>query len=438
MHLGIRRCGEPTRQHQSSSSSDRLCRMAGGDGARRPAGVPVDDAGGETARRYRYQWTYAAIICCMLLDDEEGVAEVFCEHHEDILIKYNSGTLAGLQIKTRAPNQQTWRANDEGIRKALSRFTSLEARFPGQFQQFRFLTNHPLHSARNGRDLIFVLNCIRSSPRSSLPTSVAQVVTRTAKDAKCTEDVAFAALAKTFASDDLPKFRDIEVRLTQSLIELWPTARECPYNSVRQAALNLQIECQRASSLSHEDVAPAYLAASLDPDATDLAARVGNKRLDRKRVMRVLQRGLDDVAAPLTDGSSIAPGSGSPVLLPTKLDAGGFSAVSLNAAADLRDKADYLGLQWIKKLGRSEGLNRYRHVRSIVLSDAARAYERTKTANGKFGFEMLEDFRSQLANRRANDTQFYDCTNEHIEGFAYVLTSECLVTWSADRPWEVK
>ena len=51
---------------------------------------------------------------------------------------------------------------------------------------------------------------------------------------------------------------------------------------------------------------------------------------------------------------------------------------------------------------------------------------------------MLEKFRSRLEDRRADGTQLYDCTNEHLEGFAYVLTSECLVTWSADRPWETK
>lgn len=45
-----------------------------------PDTVPATgDPGDDTARRYRYQWTYAAIVCCMLLDDTEDVAEVFCE-----------------------------------------------------------------------------------------------------------------------------------------------------------------------------------------------------------------------------------------------------------------------------------------------------------------------------------------------------------------------
>ena len=54
----------------------------------KPDSVPATgDPGDETASRYRYQWMYAAIVCCALLDDTANVVEVFCEHHEDILTK---------------------------------------------------------------------------------------------------------------------------------------------------------------------------------------------------------------------------------------------------------------------------------------------------------------------------------------------------------------
>ncbi|WP_157726327.1 dsDNA nuclease domain-containing protein, partial [Imhoffiella purpurea] len=51
------------------------------------------DPGDDTANRYRFQWTWAAIMCCKLLDDSEDVEEVFCEHHEDVLLggDHNSG-----------------------------------------------------------------------------------------------------------------------------------------------------------------------------------------------------------------------------------------------------------------------------------------------------------------------------------------------------------
>jgi hypothetical protein len=82
-----------------------------------PDTVPATgDPGDDTASRYRYQWKYAAIVCCMLLDEIQDVAEVFCEHHEDVLIKHVDGTFSGLQIKTRASTQEVWKTSDDAVK----------------------------------------------------------------------------------------------------------------------------------------------------------------------------------------------------------------------------------------------------------------------------------------------------------------------------------
>jgi transcriptional antiterminator Rof (Rho-off) len=44
-------------------------------------------------------------MCCALLDSTEDVIEVFCEHHEDVVLKRRDGTFSGLQIKTRQTDQ---------------------------------------------------------------------------------------------------------------------------------------------------------------------------------------------------------------------------------------------------------------------------------------------------------------------------------------------
>ena len=114
-----------------------------------PDRVPATgDPGDDTSRRYRYQWTYAAIICCMLLDETDGAVEVFCEHHEDVLIKHVDGTFSGLQIKTRESDQKVWKTNDDAVRGSCARFAKLEAEFPGRFRAFRFLTNQSRDLAR--------------------------------------------------------------------------------------------------------------------------------------------------------------------------------------------------------------------------------------------------------------------------------------------------
>lgn len=397
-----------------------------------------NDPGDDTARRYRYQWTYAAITSCMLHDEMEDISEIFCEHHEDVTLRHNNRTFTGLQIKTRASDQPLWKANDPAVLTSCARFAFLESLFPGKFRAFGFLTNHPLYSAKNGQDLQHVLWTINKAENlSEVIGPASKFIRKIACEAKCSENEAFTALSKTNANHDLPKLSDILSRLIDTLILNWPAAADCSHSAVARAATALVEECGRASSLAHSDVLPAYIPASTSPETTELMARIAGKRIDKDRFLQVLNNGLD-VTVPLhcDPQDLVNPGTGETALLRKKLDAGGFSSVSLNSAEDLRDKADYMGITWTKKYGRTEGLQRYSHIRSVVLSDSARAFEAVKTDNRTFGNDMLDELRSRFVQRRANGTNFYMCSDEHLEGVAYSLSSECKVQWSLDRPWE--
>lgn len=63
--------------------------------------VDQDDPGDETARRFSYQWAYTAILACGLLDTDGQVLELYCEHHEDVLVKRRDGQFHAIQVKTR-------------------------------------------------------------------------------------------------------------------------------------------------------------------------------------------------------------------------------------------------------------------------------------------------------------------------------------------------
>ena len=123
-------------------------------------------------------------------------------------------------------------------------------------------------------------------------------------------------------------------------------------------------------------------------------------------------------------------------LLHKKLDAAGFSAVSRNSAEDLRDKADYLGIAWIRRYGRAKGLERYDHIRTLVLNDAGRAFDASQRAADGFGPAMREDLRRRFRERRLAGAQLFDSTDEHLEGIAFSLTAQCKVVWSHAKPWE--
>lgn len=397
-----------------------------------------NDPGDEIARRFRYQWTWAAIMCCALLDETQEVAEIFCEHHEDILLKRLDGKFIGLQVKTRDGEQGAWSTSDKAVKKSCARFCELEHLFPGRFSSYHFQTNHQIQRSKNGKDLRFVLGEIRrANGTSTLARPVQSFLNAVAKEAKCDAATARQALQKTEADDRLPKLTDIEMRLISTLtVGNWPRAQELVHASVVRAAQHLANECARASSLAHADVLPAYLP-SLSSPADEIKSRIEGKRFDKRRLLSVLEAGLND-ELPLNGPPSrlTQPGSGNEDLLLKKLDAGGFSAVSRNSAVDLRDAADYLGVMWTQKLGNERGLQRYSHIRSLVLSDAARAFETAKLEKQPMGLSMLDKLRSRFEMRRAQNAKLYECSDEHLEGVAYSLTSECKIQWSIDRPWE--
>jgi len=155
-----------------------------------------------------------------------------------------------------------------------------------------------------------------------------------------------------------------------------------------------------------------------------------------ERVQAVLEASSAGTVLLVDDlGDSILGDDDDLSLLTRKLDAGGFSAVSINSADDLRNKAEYMGLRWQAQHGR-RGFERYSHLRSIVWADVATAYEATKDQDDPFGIEMLKALRELFTARLEGENDTYGVTREHLEGLAYRLTAQCQVAWSRSRPWE--
>lgn len=401
--------------------------------------LATGDPGDDTARRFAYQWTFAAILACGLFDETMDLVEVFCEHHEDVLLKHRDQTFSGWQVKTRDVGGDAWKATDEQIFGACSRFTKLEQEFPGRFREFVLATNHSFVTNKTTRTCLpHLLALAAAAPdENTAPDLLRQLLRKLAAKAQCSEAVALSSMKKCRCNHEFPKLDHIKQQLVNTLVESWPGAKEASMGLLVRAADAIISECQRASSLDHAQALPRYLVAAPDPTEAALQARIAGKRFDRQRVEGVLRAAL--VAQSLLtgpDGAATPPPTGTRSRLEQKLSAGGFSPVSINSAQDLRDKADYQSLEWIGRLGDREGLRRHDHIRSVVLRDCAEVFEISKADNGPFGVAMRAALADRLRRRRAQGgTPLFDCLDEHLEGYAYGLTSECQVWWS--HPFQI-
>jgi len=401
-----------------------------------PANTPaVGDPGDDTARRFAYQWTFAAILACGIFDDTMDVVEVFCEHHEDVLLKHGDGTFTGVQVKTRETGGNPWTATEESIFGACCRFVCLENQFPGRFRCFIVATNHTfLSNKTTGTCLPHLLTLAQqAADETSANPTLKRHLTKLNKKTGHPESVCLATLKKCRCDHSLPKLDHVKQELANTLSESWDGAADAVLPSLIRAADGLTAECQRASSLDHAQTLPRYVSVGATAADAAIEAAINGKRLNRERIERVLREALAStslLASPTPPRPEVAvPGRSK---LDVKLNAGGFSTVSITAAKELRDKADYKSLEWMSRLGENEGLKRHEHIRTVVLRDCADAFEQSKTQNAPFGLAMQTALRARFVQRRGQPqgTTLFDCLDEHLEGHAYSLTKECKVWWS--------
>ena len=123
----------------------------------------ISDPGDDTLLRYRYQTTYAAILAVNIVDDTPTIQEVFCEHHEDILLKLHSGKYHAIQVKTQQPGGNPFKASDDSMRTAIAKFVHLEQRYGDLIDRYSIATNHQFFDAENSNSLYFLISLAKEA-----------------------------------------------------------------------------------------------------------------------------------------------------------------------------------------------------------------------------------------------------------------------------------
>jgi hypothetical protein len=397
-----------------------------------PEYVPaIDDPGDDIGRRFAYQWSYAAIMACGALDENSHVEEVFCEHHEDILIKLRTGRFCGVQIKTRNPAGDPFKANDEEVLNAISKFAKLENAFGHFFEHFSLCTNHAFRITKNRTSLPHILDLAQSAAEDAPPPILASYLNRIAPEAATPAGCALRTLRKTKCDHALPKLDSIKDKLCNAIYQSFPLAADVSHRLLLHLAELLQAEAQRAATLDNLNAVPLYLSIpGYNANQAD-RLRIDGKRLTKDRILKILR---DAIAGnpPLTPEQCKPENAAFGMTeLTRKLSAGGLSITTINNATTLTASAINLYFRWQNKLGPERAMERYGQIKAIVLNICSEAHEITKTADGFFGPKMLIALRDKLSKYVSCDPDaVFRCRKEHLEGFAFELTRSCLVWWS--------
>jgi hypothetical protein len=344
----------------------------------------------------------------------------------------------GVQVKTRNLDGEAWKASDPAMRSAICRFVKLDCAWPNQFCGFLIATNHFFYNTvETGSNLKYLLEqATQAVDFTSSSKKLKSFIRQIAKETKATAPAVLGTLKKTRCTSDLPKLDDIKQELRETICGAYTPAQAAVPATLRRLADELISETRRAASLDHRDALPGYFAALGDAAEVEVAKLISGKRIDKARVEGVLKQSLQTTSLLITTTSPVAPVAAKKhTRLEKKLEVGGLSAVSINAAKDLQASALHKFLEWRESLGEEEALKRYSHIKTAMMSDCSSAFESASVTQSPFGRAMLNTLKERIRLRRQEgQTPLFDCLNEHLEGCAYELTNECKVWWSEPFP----
>jgi hypothetical protein len=400
--------------------------------------LDTSDPGDDVALRFLYQHCYAAINAIRLLTKATDVEEIICENHEDILVKHYNGDFIAIQVKSRATDQDHFKANENTIVSALCRFCALDKKFPNTFASFEIVTNHSFWiNIEDQRNLPWLLR--EAQTRQSLKGLKTEHPLRQLTEKLCstsnrnTSEV-FSTLKKILLNGHGTDIASIRHNVRDALAEC-PGIGNLPFSCVCRIAESLIGLARDASTRLLSGPITDLYAAGTHFSEVSVDQRLEGKRIRKVQVTNI----IDDLKnRHLTfenlDISHLLVADDFPSTLRTmveKMARGGVEALRVLDMEDLVHSLEALLLRWTNQYGHEEATSRYRNVLRIVQSEAVEAQVIAEKTGAPYGSKMYSDLRRRLNDRCNEDPdQIYRCRPEHLMGAAGVLTEKCKTWWS--------
>lgn len=399
--------------------------------------LSLTDPGDDMQMRVRYQSAYGAFIAVSLLDEDSGNQEIYCEQHEDILIRRANGKFHGCQVKTRLPRLGPFKADEEPIKTAISRFVAIDNDFPAQFERFIIASNVAFwQSEENAKNLPYIISLGQkmksSSPSISRP--IRGFVAGLSEKHSCDRKFVWNVLSKTHLMGELPQFSDIERELASEIgFALRQTSRRL--DELNKAARALVQLVSNASSLNGGGKSFYYLVFAEHPEAAKIANIISGKRLSKELIAETIALSFQNSIL-LTSGNHLT-SLDLPLgvtRLEKKMTAGGISNDEIALVKSLKNSVEVLLQEWYYKYGVDRALQQYDHLELAVKSDCNEAaQEASSKTQPLYGTKMLSSVRSNLkftATNQASHLSDIGVFHQHLLGVAGMLTQQCKVWWS--------
>ncbi|HEY9603073.1 MAG TPA: dsDNA nuclease domain-containing protein [Allocoleopsis sp.] len=267
-----------------------------------------NDPGDDMQRRLRYQASYAASLALSLLADDCEFDCLFCEHHEDILVKRKDGKFIGVQVKTQASNEP-FKASDEPVINALKRFIELESQFPESFSSYLLATNCGFGRKNKSRNnlpyLLEVAQATDSNTLGSLNTQLSNFIKKLCETTNYQTILVINVLRKISIPSNLPNLDNAKFYLIDELSQL-PGIRETDYEKLKKAAGLLAYKMFGAASLEFSFPQPLYFSLLRNSEDQEVKNIIEGKRITLEIVIETIQEVIEYIFSQEAHDTSIS------------------------------------------------------------------------------------------------------------------------------------
>jgi len=389
------------------------------------------DKGDEIQNRFRYQNACACFISLNLLSEDRKFDELYCEQHEDILLKLINGKFSGIQIKTKNLDLAPFDLNDEAIYNSFKRFVEHNINFPDKFESYIFATNAGLlkSDSKGVKEYIdwLISNDITIIEKSK--KEFGRFTNNIAKELKVPLDVVINALIKVKFKEGLPHDGDIYDKISA---KLWNT-EECSSSYVRVIKEITEKLIKLHDDASSLKIESDYAFLSDNPEKEITKEKIEKKRITVDKLLNVIAAEIKfdkNYLIRVPNNSTISSIPKSTKTLEKKMDAGDITIDNIKLIKDQKYAFESLITERFYK-DQNQTEDDYNHLIQIALSESQMSFDETYDKINAFGMQMLKDLRKRIHSRHLhNSDTFRGCEIEHIFGLIAILTEECKVWWS--------
>jgi len=389
-----------------------------------------DDPGDDIQRRFRYQNTYAGILGILMTDDSKNITEIYCEHHDDILVKDASGKYTAIQVKTKDINSRPFDIDDESIEKSFKRFVTMDLKFPDSFKGFSIVSNHGFDNTSTASCIQSMIDHYIEDGSYNNRTKFGKFVKQVSEHCNCSIEEVIKAIKKTKLKT-YSALEDIDFKLING-IKSCPHLKGITESKVKDIADIILAKFYKASSLHQEetDTSMLYMAGVLGSDEL-LKGKIQSKRFERREFTAWLEDyKTQPVRLKLKDRNKIEEIPIGHAILSVKMDSGNIDSDNIDMLRDLKFSFEQHTLTWLFK-DNSQANEQYNQVTTITENLCREIYDENNIAATNDGMDMLVKVRKAIKERQnKNPDLFFDCTYEHLLGAMAVLTESCKVWWS--------